>query len=299
VIKTILILGVVLVIVAVGVVAYSFLKPPEAASGPIEAIPVAVDQAAAEAAQAPATADPEPTDEVSQAAVAVTDENVEPEITNTPEAPEIPAVENTESEAVNTPTATEVPIDDSSALSETDAAPVVFEILQSDSEARFIIDEVLNGAPKTVVGATDQVAGEIAIYPDDPASSVIGPILVNARTLSTDNDFRNRAIKNRILSTDDYEFVTFTPNEITGLPERVSVGESFTFQIVGDLNVRDVTREVTFDAAVTPISEKELEGTATTIILYADFGLSIPEAPAVASVDDEVRLEIDFVAAAK
>ena len=298
-IKTISIVGVVLVIIAVGVVAYSFLKPPEAASGPIEAIPVAVDQAAAEVAQAPAAAEPEPTVDASQAAVAAADENVEPEIKNTPEAPAVPAAENSESEAEAALIATEVPAAEPSTVSEAGAAPVVFEILQSDSEARFIIDEVLNGAPKTVVGVTDQVAGEIAIYPDDPASSVIGPILVNARALSTDNDFRNRAIKNRILSTDDYEFVTFTPNEITGLPESVSVGESFTFQIVGDLTVRDVTREVTFDAAVTPISETELEGTATTIILYADFGLSIPEAPAVASVDDEVRLEIDFVAAAK
>jgi polyisoprenoid-binding protein YceI len=128
---------------------------------------------------------------------------------------------------------------------------------------------------------------------------MIGPILVNARTLTTDNDFRNRAIKNRILNTNDYEFVTFAPTELVGLPDSVSVGESFAFQIVGDLTVRDATREVTFDAAVTPISETELEGTATTMILYADFGLSIPDAPAVASVEDEVRLEIDFVAVAK
>jgi polyisoprenoid-binding protein YceI len=294
-----LIVGVVLVIVAVGVVAYSFLKPPEAASGPIEAIPVVVDQPAAEVAQALAAAEPEPIVKVSQTAVAMADENVEPETTNVPDAPEVPTAENSEPEAANTPTATEMPVAESSTVSEASATPVVFEILQSDSEARFIIDEVLNGAPKTVVGVTDQVAGEIAIYPDDPVSSVIGPIQVNARTLTTDNEFRNRAINNRILSTDDYEFVTFTPNEITGLPESVSVGESFTFQIVGDLAVRDVTREVTFDAAVTPISETQLEGTAATIILYDDFGLSIPEAPAVAGVDDEVRLEIDFVAAAK
>ncbi len=297
--KTIVIVGVVLVIVAVGAVGYSFLKPPEAASGPIEAIPVAVDPPAAEATQAPATAGPEPTATISLTTEAEADENIELEVTSTPVATAVPAVENSEPEAANTPTATEVPVAASDTVSEASATPLIFEILQSDAEARFIIDEVLNGAPKTVVGLTDQVAGEIAIYPDDPASSIIGPILVNARTLSTDNEFRNRAIKNRILSTDSYEFVTFTPTEISGMPDSVSVGESFTFQIVGDLTVRDVTREVTFDAAVTPVSETELEGTATTVILYADFGLTIPEARSVASVDDEVRLEIDFVAAAK
>jgi len=63
--------------------------------------------------------------------------------------------------------------------------------------------------------------------------------------------------------------------------------------------VRDVTNQVTFDAVVTPISETRLEGLASTTILYADFNLTIPEAPAVAGVDDEVVLEIEFVAIAK
>ena len=96
------------------------------------------------------------------------------------------------------------------------ATRVIFEIVPDDSKVRFYIDEVLNNAPKTVIGETDQVAGEIAVYPDDPSSTIIGPILVNARTLTTDNDFRNRAIKNRILYTDDYEFIAFTPTEIVG-----------------------------------------------------------------------------------
>ncbi len=290
-VKTVLALGVVLIVIGLGVVAYSFFKPPEAASGPIEAVPVAVEQnrvavaqpTPASPTQAPDTAEPEPTIGVVATAAATATSEPDAFATNEPEATAPPMAEAAES----------------GTASEVNPNPVVFEILQSDSEARFIIDEVLNGAPKTVVGATDQVAREIAIYPDDPASSIIGPILVNARTLATDNEFRNRAIKNRILSTDDYEFVTFTPTEIVGLPDSVSIGESFTFQIVGDLTVRNATREVTFDAAVTPISETELEGTAITFILYADFGLTIPEAPAVAGVDDEVRLEIDFVAAAK
>jgi polyisoprenoid-binding protein YceI len=106
--------------------------------------------------------------------------------------------------------------------------------------------------------------------------------LVNARTLATDNDFRNRAIKSRILSTDDYEFVTFTPTEVVGLPDSVSIGEAFAFQIVGDMIVRDVTNQVTFDATVTPISETQLEGGASVTILCADFGLTIPGALAVA-----------------
>ncbi len=106
------------------------------------------------------------------------------------------------------------------------ANALVFEVLQDESEARFIIDEVLNDQPKTVVGATNQVAGQIAIDPQSPAQSRVGVIQINARDLTTDSDFRNRAIKNQILQTDQYEFITFTPTEITGLPQSGAVGES-------------------------------------------------------------------------
>jgi len=42
-----------------------------------------------------------------------------------------------------------------------------------------------------------------------------------------------------------------------------------------------------------------LDGTAKTTIKYADFGISIPQVPQVASVDETVDLEIDFVAVPK
>jgi polyisoprenoid-binding protein YceI len=300
VIKRLVALGMVLMLIIFGVVAYGFLKPPKEASGPIEAIPVAVDRnpvavdqnpvavdrnpvvveqpTSADPTQAPATAEPEPTIEAAAAAVTPTSE---PEPTTTREAAPVP-------QAAESETAPDV-----------NSSPVIFEIVQTSSETRFIINEVLNGAPKTVVGVTDQVAGEIAIFVDDPSRSQIGTILVNARTLVTDNEFRNRAIKNRILQTDDFEFVTFTPTEIAGLPGDVTIGAAFSFQIIGDLTVRDVTNPVTFDVTVTPVSETQLEGLASTAILYPDFNLTIPEAPAVASVDDEVILEIEFVAVAK
>jgi len=185
----------VLMVIIFGVVAYAFFKPPKEASGPIEAIPVVLDQpASADPTQVPATAEPEPTIEAVVAAVTPTDE------------PKVAATNEPE------PTATVVTqTAEPDVAPDTSSEPVIFEIVQADSEARFIIDEVLNGAPKTVVGVTNQVAGEIAIFVDDPSRSQIGTILVNARTLVTDNEFRNRAIKNRILETDSYEFVTFTP----------------------------------------------------------------------------------------
>jgi polyisoprenoid-binding protein YceI len=180
------------------------------------------------------------------------------------------------------------------------AAAAIFEIIPAESEARFKIDETLQGAPKTVIGTTDQVAGQIEIDPAEPGATRVGEIRVNARGLTTDNNFRNRAIKNWILKTDQFEFVTFQPTEIVGLPESGSVvmGQPFSFQIKGDLTVTGVTLPVTFDVTVTPESEMRIQGEARTQILHKDFDLAIPDAPVVDEVKEEVILELSFVAAA-
>ena len=180
---------------------------------------------------------------------------------------------------------------------EAPAGLAIFEIDSEQSEARFLIDEVLRGSPVTVVGVTNAVAGQVAFDVENPATAQVGQILINARTIVTDSEFRNRAISNRILFTNDYEFITFTPTQLVGLPESVAIGEAYSFQIVGDLTITDQTREVTFDATVTPTGNS-LQGLASVTILYADFGLEIPFSQSVDSVEDSVILELEFTAPA-
>lgn len=174
----------------------------------------------------------------------------------------------------------------------------VFQIDAESSAARFVIDEVLNGSPFTVVGTTDQVAGQIAFDPTDADAARVGTILINARTFATDSTQRDRAIQNRVLQTESHEYVSFTPTALVGLPESATVGQPFAFQIVGDLTIGATTRQVTFDATVTPEAADRLAGSATTTIRYADWGIAIPQVPMVASVSDTLRLELDFAAEA-
>jgi polyisoprenoid-binding protein YceI len=182
------------------------------------------------------------------------------------------------------------------ALAESASDAVTFQIVPAESQARFIIDEVLRGEPFTVVGQTDQVAGFIAVNPANPAESTAGPIRINARTLVTDSENRNRAINRFILQTDQFEFIEFTPTELQGLPDNVTVGAPFTLQATGDLTIRDVTKPVTFEITVTPVSETRLEAVAKTAIQRGDYNLVIPDVPFVAGVDEEVQLEVEFVA---
>ncbi len=224
---------------------------------------------------------------------------VEPEVVTEPEpAAGEPVAAPTET--AETTAASGEDAGDSAVASTDDASAqaLVYNIDPGQSEARFIIEEVLRGADTTVVGATSNVGGQLALDLSDPGTAQVGPIVINARDITTDNNFRNRAISNEILRTDQYELITFVPTSVVGLPESVAVGESVNFQIVGDLTITDVTREVTFNVSVTAVSPTELRGTASTEILHSDFGLSIPFSQAVSAVADNVVLEFAFVAMA-
>lgn len=272
--RTVLIVAGIVLVLVVGVVGYAFFKPPEQASGPLQAVPLTLEEtpAAAQAQETATTAPP------TLAPTATTETVAEPATA--------PAVTAT----------TAAPEANDTVPSTTNASPLVFEIVPAESQASFIINEVLNGAPKTVVGTTSQVAGQIAVDAANPAGARVGTIQVNARDLTTDNEFRNRAIKNRILETDAYELITFVPTAINGLPEQATVGEAFDFQIVGDLTIRNVTRPVTFDVTLVPANDTRLEGKASTTVAYADFEIVIPAARAVSAVEDTVTLQLEFVA---
>ena len=264
-------IGIVVVglLIIVGVAAY-VLRPTAEASAPIEAVELEIEQPSAEESEIAE----EPALTEDQMGMPVADE--EP-------VDEMIAVEES-SEEVETSASGQV---------------IVFTISQEESEVRFTLDELLSGVPTTVIGVTDQVAGEIVIDPAAPDSSNVGVILINARTFVTDNNFRNRAINNEILDTSKYEFINFTPTAITGFPENPEIGQPLEFQITGDLTIRDITNEVTFDAVVTVVSETRLEGYASTYVDRGDYDLNIPNVPRVAEVDEEVLLEIEFVAVTK
>jgi polyisoprenoid-binding protein YceI len=175
---------------------------------------------------------------------------------------------------------------------------VTFAIVPAESEVRFMLDEDLRGERITVVGTTREVAGQIRVNFADPAASEVGTIRINMRTLATDNEFRNRAIRGQILRTSEpaNEFSDFVPQSITGLPETVTIGQPFSFQISGTFTVLGTQQPITFDVTVTPVSETRIEGSARAVINRNDWGLTIPSVPGVANVEEEVELEIAFVA---
>ena len=251
-----------------------------------------------DAEEAPAAADtatpvtePQPTD----TPLPVPTDTPMPEPTDTP-VPEPEPTDTPEPE----PAATAPPQEEAESESaEMPSVGTTFVIVPEESEARFSIDELLFGQPKTVIGTTNALLGELTVDAANPAASVIGPIQIEAGTFVTDNDRRNGAIRRFILQTNQYQFVTFTPTELIGLPNAVAVGDEVEFEILGDLTVRDITSPVLFIVTMQVVSETELRGSAATIVARDDFELTIPQVPSVANVGEEFIVEFDFVARAQ
>jgi polyisoprenoid-binding protein YceI len=181
-----------------------------------------------------------------------------------------------------------------------DGAAVSFVIDQGQSTASFTIDEVLRGEPKTVVGTTDQVAGQVAIDPADLSSAELSEIVVNARTFITDSQSRDRAIRGPVIldsGSDEHELITFTPTSVESLEAgSATVGEEYEFTVTGDLTIRGVTNTVPFDVVVQMADDQTITGTATTTVLRSDFEIGIPNVPQVADVSDAVIITVNFTA---
>lgn len=165
------------------------------------------------------------------------------------------------------------------------------------SEVRFVVDEVLLGRDNRVVGSSSAVSATVTVDPAAPTEAQVGPVQVDARSLQTDDSFRDRAVRSQILQSgrDEFQYVTFTPTAVEGIPQQVMVGEPFDFTIAGDLQIRDVSAPVTFAATATPLSQDEIELHASATVQRETFDLNIPRVPGVARVSDDVTLELDLV----
>ncbi len=173
----------------------------------------------------------------------------------------------------------------------------VLNIVNTQSEASFSLNEVLNGKPTLVVGTTNQVAGDIKVI-ETPATISFGEVKVDARTLKTDNEKRNGAIGRMILKSEETgnEYIVFKTTSVIGLPAIFEKGREFNYKIIGDLTIRGVTKSVSFDAKSTLNNDGTLKVSASTMVTYGDYGISVPSFPFLANVDKTTKLSISLIA---
>ena len=163
------------------------------------------------------------------------------------------------------------------------------------NEARYLVTEQLArlNLPTDAVGVTDDLTGQLVLNADGTIDPIQSFFTVDLSSLESDSARRDNFLRNNTLQTGTYPTAVFTPTEAIGLPWPPPADGPVSFQLSGDLTIRDVTRPVTWDFAG-QVSGDALTGTAHTAFTFGEFELDQPRVPVVLSVEDNIRLELDL-----
>lgn len=179
-----------------------------------------------------------------------------------------------------------------------------FEIVASESQAGYEADEEffeaardrigMEPGPNTAIGVTQSVSGYIDLSLDGGVTLGENRVTVDVGTLTSDQEFRDRRVRETALQTATFPVAEFIATGIEEFPASYTEGEMVSFKLPGNLTVHGVTRPVTFDVQAS-LSGDTLTGTATTSVLMTDFNVTPPAMP-ILQVQDQVVLNFELTA---
>ena len=163
------------------------------------------------------------------------------------------------------------------------------------TEAVYLVNEQLArvNLPSDAIGTTDAVSGVILLGSGNLIPAEGSELRLDLSTLTSDSDRRDRYVRRNTLSTIVYPFAVFVPRKVPGLPSPLPTQGEATFQMVGDMTMHGVTSELVWDVTASFAGE-ETTGQATTEFPFDKFGMMRPRVRLVLSVEDRIRLRIDF-----
>jgi polyisoprenoid-binding protein YceI len=173
-----------------------------------------------------------------------------------------------------------------------------FRIVGSESEACYQVGEIFldESSYNLAVGSTKSIDGEIAIDMNNVANSQIGEIVINISEFKSDRPQRDGIIRRRWLESNNFPLARLTNARAVGLPQGAyTEGETLKFQVVGDLTIREVTRETTFDATG-KLENGMLVVVAVANTLMTDFGFDPPFIAQQVRANNELRIVLNLVA---
>jgi polyisoprenoid-binding protein YceI len=181
------------------------------------------------------------------------------------------------------------------ALPEGTDAAVVYAIVPEESIARYRVQEELAQVGETeAVGETRAIIGQFG-FGEDELPLPCSRFDVDMRTLQSDQARRDNYLYQNTLEAETYPLATFVLRAVEGMQAPLAEGEETTLRLIGDLTLRDEIKLVAWEAKVTLI-DGALTGTAATMFEMPDFGIEPPSVPVVLSLDETIRLEVDFTA---
>lgn len=168
-------------------------------------------------------------------------------------------------------------------------------LADSGNEAKYMVREQLAelSFPSDAIGTTSDISGALAVNPDGTFIPEGSSITVNLASIRSDKDRRDNYVRQQVLETARYPSTVFVPTEARGLDVAALRTGGTTFDLVGDMTVHGVTKQVVWNVNASLVGDS-LTGTATTEFTFEDFGMTVPSVMVVLSVEDRIRLEFDF-----
>ncbi|MBU6348916.1 MAG: YceI family protein [Chloroflexi bacterium] len=181
-----------------------------------------------------------------------------------------------------------------------------FVVVPAESSAAYLVDEeFLGGALDKlgipaglvdVVGKTQEIEGQLQLNLNDLAAPLgENTFTVQLNTLTTDQSNRDNWIRRNGPRLNDFPLATFRATAISGAPASYTEGETVRFQMSGDLTLREITQQVTFEVSAS-LQGGTLTGTATTRLLMSSFGITPPNFANTLTVADEFGIEVQITA---
>ncbi len=158
-------------------------------------------------------------------------------------------------------------------------------VVTEGTEATFTVEEQLVRLPlpNDAVMRTTELSGEIHL---DGRPSVVS---IDLQTLESDQPFRDRYVRTRMFG--EHPTGTFTVPDIGPVPDGLAGGDEVMTQVSGSLEMRGETFPLEFEIEARDDGEV-LYVLGRTTFTWDQLNIPRPTAPSVASVEDEVRVEI-------
>jgi polyisoprenoid-binding protein YceI len=152
-----------------------------------------------------------------------------------------------------------------------------------------INEELASVGATTAVGRTPVVEGPLSL---DGATVTNLVVAADLSQIVTNASRRDRAVQ-RALDTASFPIATFTLTEAIDIGAVPAQGEPVPVVAVGELEIKGVTQSIEI-----PL-ETQLEGDLIVVvgqvdITFADWGVEMPSAPGVVSVEDHGILEVQL-----
>ena len=168
-------------------------------------------------------------------------------------------------------------------------------IISEGTVARYLVNEQLarQKLPNDAIGETTQVDGQLIFDIDGTLNSSQSTITVDLTSLKSDSSRRDGFIRANTLETNKFPTAKLVIKDVSGLPWPLPNSGESTFKLIGDMALHGITTELIWDVTA-QFRDKTVIGSAKTNFTFDTFNIEIPKVFIVLSVEDNIRLEIDF-----